>query len=124
MSLGATDTSFTYDNLFAGDYPKVTSQITVPSGAGALARGTVLGKITSSGKGVIVNSGGTDDGSRAPYAILAVDVDASNADVVAPIYLSGDFNENKLVFGGTDTADTHRAALRDANIYLHKAVAA
>jgi hypothetical protein len=40
------------------------------------------------------------------------------------VFLSGAFNEGALTFGGADTADTHRKALRDLNIYLKKAVSA
>ena len=48
----------------------------------------------------------------------------SAADANAVVFLSGAFNEGSLTFGGTDTADTHRKALRDLNIYLKKAVSA
>jgi hypothetical protein len=118
-----TNEAVAYDNLIAGDFPRVTAEVTVLSGAN-LVRGTVLGRITSGGKVVAVVSDGTDDGRRAPYAVLAEDVNASAGDKVGAAYLSGEFNEDKLVFGGTDTKETHRAALRDANIYLKAAVPA
>lgn len=113
--------TYTPENLIAGDYPIVTDIVVIDTGT--LAKGTVLGKITATGKYVICNSGGTDDGSRTPSAILLEAADASSADVNAVVALSGSFNESKLVFGGSDTADTHRAALRDVNIYIKKAVA-
>lgn len=59
------------------------------------------------------------DGAQDPYAILAEDVDASSAIVAGICYLTGDFNENALIFGGTDDVETHRVALRDLNINLH-----
>lgn len=108
--------TFTPDNLIAGDYPLVTDIVTIDTGT--LTRGTCLGKITATGKYVICDSAGTDDGRRAPVAILAEDADASSADVQALVYLSGAFNQAAVTFGGTDTAATHRAALRDLNIYL------
>lgn len=111
--------TFTPDKLIAGDYPVVTDIVTIASGE-ALSRGTCLGKITSTGKYVKCNSGGTDDGRRTPLAILAEDAEAASADVKAVIYLSGAFNQASVAFGGTDTADTHRAALRNLNIYLKK----
>lgn len=114
----ATNESLTRDNLVAGTFPQITETATIVSGAGALARGTVLGKITASGKLVTVDSAGTDDGRRAPYAVLAEAVDATSADKVAGVYLSGEYNEDALVFGGTDTKDTHRAELRKLGIYL------
>lgn len=76
-----------------------------------------------SGKYKQCNSANTD-GSQAPQVILAEDCDASGGDAQALIYLSGAFNEAAIGFGGTDTAATHRAALRDLNIYLKKAVSA
>jgi hypothetical protein len=108
--------TFTPDKLIAGDYPIVTDIVTIDTGV--LTRGAVLGKITASGKYVLCNSAGTDDGSRTPVAVLAEDADASSADVQAVVYLSGAFNAAACTFGGTDTAATHRAALRDVNIYL------
>lgn len=115
--------TYTPDKLLAGDYPVVTDIVTILSGQN-LARGACLGKITSGGKHVIVDSAGTDDGRRAPVAILAEACDASGGDKQAEVYLSGAFNESAVVFGGTDTAATHRVALRDLNIYLKKAVPA
>lgn len=111
--------TYTPDKLIAGDYPLVTDVITILSGEN-LTRGTCLGKITSSGKYVICNTAGTDDGRRAPFAILAEDCDASGGDKQALVFLSGAFNESAITFGGTDTATTHRAALRNLNIYLKK----
>lgn len=110
--------SYAYDKLSAGDYPVFTSSETILSGAGSLARGTVLGRVTASGKLVVVNSAGTDDGRRTPYGILLEATDATSADKVAPVALSGEFNSAALVFGGSDTVATHKAALRDLNIYV------
>lgn len=61
------------------------------------------------------------DGAQNPYGILAEAVDASAAAVKSVGYLTGDFNENALIFGGTDDVETHRVALRDLNINLHAA---
>jgi len=114
--------TYTPDNLLASDYPAVTDIITILL-AHVLTRGALLGKITASGKYVLCDSAAID-GSQNPVAILAEDADATAADVQALIYLSGAFNEGQVTFGGVDTADTHRVALRDLNIYLKKAVSA
>jgi hypothetical protein len=111
------------DNLIAGDFDIVTDEVTVVSGAGVLARGTVLGKITASGKYKIVNSANVD-GSQTPVCVLAQAVDATAADVVTSVYLTGEYSSNALVFGGTDTATTHKAALRLLNIFIKSTVAA
>ena len=110
--------SFTYDNLIGGAEPAlITKNLTVASGAGVLARGTVLGKITASGKFVKVNSA-SNDGSQTANCILAATVDATSADAVATVYVTGMFNIEALTFGGTDTYAAHADTLRDLGIYL------
>lgn len=105
------------DDLFAGDNVEpVTRDETIVSGQN-LTRGTVLGKITASGKLAIVDDAQAD-GTEAPYAVLAEDTDASGGDKVAPVYMAGEFNEAALTFGGDDTAADHRDALRDLGIHL------
>lgn len=113
--------TYTPDKLFAGDYPMVTDVVIIKQGE-VRARGTCLGKITATGKHVIVNSANAD-GSQNPQCILGEDVDATAGDVQAVVYLSGSFNQGAIVFGGADTAATHRAGLRAVNIYLKSAVA-
>ena len=110
--------TFTFDNLIGGAEPAlITKNLTVASGAGALARGTVLGKITASGKFVKVNSA-SSDGSQTANCVLAAAVDATSADAVATVYVTGMFNIEALTFGGTDTYATHADTLRDLGIYL------
>lgn len=55
-------------------------EIVIASGAGVLAIGTVLGKITASGKYVLHNNAASD-GSEAAAGILGEAVDATSADV-------------------------------------------
>lgn len=109
-----------HDSLFGGNFPVETAEAVLASGEN-LARGTVLGKITASGKLVIVNTAGTDDGRRTPYAVLAEDTDASGGDKTVSVYLTGSFNEDKLIFGGTDTVATHKDALRNLGIFARPA---
>lgn len=212
--------SLTYDKLFAGNVmPVVTEKAVVVSGAGVLARGTVLGVVTrakgtivagtNTGDGTIASfsmlstskvgaykatcitaptSSGTNnakfsvvapdgtrladatqavaysnhlaftitnrtstdfavgdsftinvvagsgklnkvvstavDGSDIPYGILCDAVDATSADKVASVYLTGEFNEAALVFGGSDTASMYKTTLRDLGIFLKPTFAA
>ena len=113
----ASDT-FVGDRLIAGDFPRVTAQITVASSA-ALVRGTVLGQITASGK-YIKSLSAAVDGSQTPAAVLANDADASGGDVLAGVYLSGEFNGAAMTFGAGHTATTQATvnALRDASIFI------
>ncbi len=122
MSLEKVTESCEYDNLFAGWVQPVNSDsMVIASGQGVLVRGTVLGKLTASGNGAIVDSSLTD-GSETVYAVLAEDVDATSEDVEAPVYLTGEFNENELVFGGSDDADTHRTQSRNIGIFFKDVV--
>ena len=110
--------TFTYDKLIGGTEPAaILYNATIVSGSGKLSRGSVLGKITASGKLTLAKSTNTD-GSQTGNCILAEDVDATSADVVAPVYVAGTFNREALTFGGTDTAAAHEDALRNLNIYL------
>lgn len=110
------------DNLIAGDYPRVTEQAVIASGAGVLTRGTVLGKVTATGK-FIKSASAAADGSQTPDRVLAEDVDASAADVTAPTYLSGEFNQRALVLGAGHTIASIKDGLRDKNIYIKGSVA-
>jgi hypothetical protein len=71
-----------------------------------------------SGKAVIVNSANID-GSGAPEGVMLENVDASSGDLDGIYAITGEYNEDALVFGGSDTKETHRAALRDMSIFLH-----
>jgi hypothetical protein len=104
--------TFDYDKLFAGDAEVVREKAV--AGA-AMVRGTVVGKITASGKVIAADSAAVD-GSKEPYGILADDVAADGDPAV--LYMTGEFNEDALTFGGADTADTHRLALRKIGIFL------
>ncbi|MGE4536655.1 MAG: head decoration protein [Desulfovibrio sp.] len=110
---------FSPDNLIAGDAKIVTAAGTIASGAGVLVRGTVLGKITANGK-YLKAIGTAEDGSQTPDAILAEDVDATSADALSVVCLSGQFAESALILDASLTLDGIRDGLRDKNIYLTK----
>jgi hypothetical protein len=116
---------YTPDNLMAGDYPVVTDIRTLLTGQGTLKRGTVLAEDSAhANKLVTVNSASGTNSVKSPVCILAEEADTSGTDVNAQVYLSGAFNEASLTFGGTDSADSHRVALRALNIYLKKSISA
>lgn len=111
----------THDNLIAGNQmPILTSGVTLVSGQGVLARGTVIGKVTATGKFKVVDSAASD-GSQVPYGILTDTVDTT-AEVTTTAYVSGLFNINALTFGGTDTASTHETELRKLGIFLKNVI--
>lgn len=83
-----------------------------PDTSKALKRGTVL-----------ANAGGgkyatlTADNVAKAEVILAEDVEAGSADVVAAVYVSGDFVEEGLTAGKALTADA-KLNLKNAGVYL------
>jgi len=99
--------------LRAGDFPMLSRPVTIASGANAagtvLKRGAVLGVVTTSSK-LNLSVVAATDGSQTPKAILATDVDASAADVVAPAYYTGEFADLMMTFGTGHTQATVDAA--------------
>ena len=63
-----------------------------------LVRGSVLGRITASGKLTLAASA-AGDGSDAPVGILVHDIDASAGDEACQFYNGGDFNSADLTWG-------------------------
>jgi len=119
MPLQETNT-YTPDQLISGDYPQITEPETLIAGQN-LARGAVLGRITVGGKLTLALAAAVD-GSDVPVAILPVDADASAADLVVPVYKSGQFDPNFLVYGtGIDAAAT-KTAFEGTPMFLRTAV--
>lgn len=111
------------DQLIAGPLQLVTDSITIASGAGVIKRGTVLGKVTASGK-YITSASAASDGSQTPVAIAADTVDATSADQVCGVYLMGEFNSRALTLGAGWTTATVTAALRSLGIFVKSVSAA
>ena len=108
--------TLTPDRLIGGAFPMATDSVTLISGQD-LARGALLGKITASGKYTLSLSGASD-GSETPEAILLDAVDASAGDKAAPIALTGQFNEDSVVYGTGHSKASVKAGLRDKGIFL------
>lgn len=103
------------DNLVAKLFPPAeTFGVTIPAGAGVLARGTVLALVD--GAYAVLASGNTGKAN----CVLADDVDASgDAPVTAVAYRTGHFNINALIVadGYTITA-ADKEELRKGGILL------
>jgi hypothetical protein len=104
----------TYDARRSGCYlgesaaPNIINEeIIIASGAGVLLPGTVLGKITASGK-YVLHDAGLSNGAQAAAAILFHKVDATSADVKTVATKNGPatINGNDLIF---------KDAISDAN---------
>ncbi|MBX9866068.1 MAG: head decoration protein [Burkholderiales bacterium] len=99
-----------YDGLFSGATCPVITGTEILTKGQNLKRGAVLGLVPSTQKMVLVNKSAVDD-SKNPYAVLAEDVDATAADVIIPVYYSGEFNVSHLTFAaGTAAADMKHSA--------------
>tara|TARA_E500000318_G_C3499887_1_gene187904 strand:- start:354 stop:728 length:375 start_codon:yes stop_codon:yes gene_type:complete len=107
------------DSFVLGGFPVLTRPRTIASGAGVLKRGTVLGQITASKKFVKALAA-SDDGSQNVKEILAADVDASASDVIAPTYVSGEFDQTKLIYGTGITEAAAAEALEGTTLFLTK----
>lgn len=112
----------TYDptSLIAGDFPLKTRNVTVPAG-NVFPRGTVLGRITANKK-YVKSLTASADGSQTPKAVAACDVDTTGADKVVPVYVTGEFAQEKLTYGaGHDAASVEDAfTTADILIFLRK----
>ena len=92
--------------------------VSLASGQGVLAKGTVLGIVTLTGVAKVVDST-KEDGTETADCVLTDAVDTGTTDPVpAEAYSSGSFNRQALIFGGTDTADLHETILRGKGIFL------
>lgn len=99
-----------------GGFPLVTKAITLLAGQ-VYPKGAVLGRITATGKYTLVDNSKNTGEETARY-ILSAEVDATAADAPGIGYVTGEFNEDALTFGGDDTADDHRDALEARSIFL------
>lgn len=103
------------DNLLAGDFPRVARLVTVTGGN--YIRGTVLGKITASGKYCTAVSSKTD-GTQTPFCILAENVNAGTEDKQAVVYFTGEFNSASLTFDSSFTVATITEKLHEKSIFV------
>jgi hypothetical protein len=113
--------TFVPDQLIAGPKQIVTRNVTITGGP--YARGAVLGKITASGKFTLALSA-SSDGSQTPTAILADNADGSAADVIAGVFLEGEFNINAVTLGTGITSTAAQDALRPLGVHLKSSVSA
>ena len=87
--------------ILASGHGYIVVSVTIKTGEGALAKGTVLGIETASEKYVAYDDGAVD-GSEVAKAILADTVDATSTDQLVAAYIRGAFLKSKLV--GYDAA--------------------
>lgn len=82
-----------------------------------LAAGTVLGRITASGKLTKADQDGVN-GSEVPVGILVHAIDATSADKACQYYYSGEFNSAKLTWDAGFTATLQKSAFDGSPIVI------
>lgn len=107
-----------YDNLIAGTQkPLVTEPATVRMGE-SFSRGQLLGRLTATDKWQTL-----DEDSSASFNKLGIAceaVDSTAGEVLTEVFVEGEFSENGVIFGYSDTADDWRDKLDAQGIYLRK----
>lgn len=94
-----------------GEYSR--EQVTIASGAGKLLAGTVLGKVTASGKYIAYDDNNAD-GSQTAVAILYADTDATSADKQATVIVrAAEVWNARLQWAATVLAGEKTTALAD-----------
>lgn len=119
-----SSTPYSPDRLLAGDHKMVTAVVTLAENQSqaAILRGSVLG--FAAGKYAKLHSTGATYTIATARAILLDDADPSGGDVEAMVALSGEFNEDVLLYGGTVDNDDVRETLATNSIYLKAPVSA
>jgi len=101
---------FNYDNskifIFGNRYEKVVFT-NLTGGTLSYAAGTVLGRISATGKVTEMKSAATD-GSELPIGVLATAITdlATVSDIDVNMCIKGDIAEDKVVFNGSDVVTT------------------
>ena len=113
-SYGQDATQNTKNILADDDY--TTRKVTILSGQNIVA-GTVLGKITATGK-YITSLSAAVDGSQTPDFLAGTDVDATSGDKETIVYETGTFVATALTLGAGHTIATIREGLRVKGILI------
>lgn len=104
--------------LIAGDLQRVTAAVTLLAGA-KYPEGSVLGKITASGKCTLVNPAASD-GSQDIFGILSENVDATAGDRESIAFLTGEFALQRLAAAAGVVVADLLAAAREKGIFFRE----
>jgi hypothetical protein len=112
-------------NGVAGNYVNPALNFTETAGGVAFVAGDQFTINVAVGADSWVKSVATAvDGSQVPQGILAEQADATGGNVNGGIYLTGEFNENRVAYDVSWTLQALRDALRPFNIFLKSAIIA
>lgn len=109
-----------YTPVFAGNQQTVvTKEVTVTSGQGTLNEGAVV--VIAEGDKATLCDKAQATGDVSLGVVLGA-VDATDADAVVTVAVTGEFAEDNLVFAEGTTADDIRAIAEAKNMYFRKLV--
>jgi len=118
IMLGSGYDVFAPDALVVGAKYQIAEVVTLAGGQGVVVKGSVVGKITASGKYAVCTSA-SSDGSKTPLAIVMTTVDTSAGDIPAVIAYAGIFKANALTLGaGMVLSDVVAALVRRRSLYV------
>lgn len=112
--------TFEYENLFAGCQKDTVNRDGTVALGQSCARGTLMGKLTATGKWQLVDFQALS--SYDDVGIASEAIDTGSAETKSTFYVEGEFNERAVIFGYSDDADDWREALAGHGIYLRKSV--
>ena len=104
------------DNLFSGMFPVITDGATISAGQ-TIKRGDLLIKNQESKNYEKATVAVT---ANDVVAIAAEDVTTVEDTAVTVVYKTGEFNSNKINFGGESTLEDNKDILESKSIYLKK----
>ncbi len=108
--------AFDPNGIVAGGYDFHAEKETLLTGTNYEA-GTLLGKITASGK-YTTSLTASNDGSEVPVAVLLEPVDASGGDADGIILKAGGVVQDKIIYGTGHTADNTKDDLMARGIFV------
>ncbi|MGN0885795.1 MAG: hypothetical protein ACI4RT_02230 [Candidatus Spyradenecus sp.] len=103
------------DNLFSATQimPVVPDKLTIAQASAVLVRGSI-----------VTAAGALATAAADAYAILAEDCDSTVTAKEAPVYLTGEFNEDALTVGDAITVADCKVPLRKLGIFIKKNIPA
>ena len=107
------------NNIFSGMSEKNPEGITVATGQGELAIGTLLISLDGADYVIADTTDTPTAADKLSLVVLAETIDATSAAVETIGYRSGSFDVNYLTFGGTDTYADWKDDARNVNIIFN-----
>jgi hypothetical protein len=98
----------------------VTASQTVSQAGAATVTTLLAGSVVSiktSGSTLSLVQSGNSDGTQTAVGVLAQNVETASTTSPVAYYVTGSFDKNALLFGGSDTYATHKTTLNSLNIY-------